>query len=61
MPESIYLTNSEKYRQIGGGIEKPVAGISRESKHVRNARKFITYMLDNSKEMKLDVKNFEEK
>lgn len=50
----LYLTDSEKYRQIGGAIEKPVLGISITSKHLTEAKEFVKYMLDNSKELSLD-------
>jgi len=47
----LYLTDSEKYRQIGGAIEKPVLGISVTAKHLPEAKKFVKYMLDNSKKL----------
>lgn len=50
----LYLTDSEKYRQIGGAIEKPVLGISVTTKHLPEAEAFAKYMLDNSKELSLD-------
>lgn len=50
----LYLTESEKYRQIGGAIKKPVLGISITTKHLPEAEAFVKYMLDNSKELSLD-------
>ncbi len=50
----LYLTDSKKYRQIGGAIEKPVLGISVTTKHLPEAEAFVKYMLDNSKELSLD-------
>lgn len=50
----LYLTDSEKYRQIGGAHEKPVIGIATTTKHFAEAKKFVKYMMDNSKEMTLE-------
>lgn len=52
----IYLTDSEKYMQIGGGIAKPVLGISNNTKHLAEAKKFTKYMMDNTQKMELDIK-----
>lgn len=50
----LYLTDSKKYRQIGGAIEKPVLGIAVTTKHLSEAEAFVKYMLDNSKELSLN-------
>lgn len=50
----LYLTDSEKYQQISGMIEKPVIGIATTSKHMPEAKKFVQYMMDNSQELSLE-------
>lgn len=50
----LYLTDSEKYRQIGGAIEKPVIGIATTTKHLPEAKAFVRFMMDNSQELSLD-------
>lgn len=50
----LYLTDSEKYRQLGGGIEKPVLGIANTTKHLSEAKKFTKYMMDNSQKMDIE-------
>lgn len=50
----IYLTDSEKYRQMGGVVEKPVLGIATSTKHLEYAQDFAKYMMDNNQEMKLE-------
>lgn len=49
----VYLTDSDKYRQIGGGIEKPVLGIANTTTHLEEAKAFVEYMMDNSLPMDL--------
>ena len=49
----LYLTDSDKYRQIGGQLEKPVIGIATTTEHLTDAKKFTKYMMDNSKKMTL--------
>lgn len=49
----LYLTDSEKYRQIGGQLEKPVLGISITTERLEEAEKFTRYMMDNSRKMTL--------
>ncbi|MCD7826727.1 MAG: hypothetical protein LUH14_12320 [Clostridiaceae bacterium] len=44
----IYLTDSDKYKELGGFVEKPVIGISVNSANTEYAQQFIEYMLDNS-------------
>lgn len=51
----LYLTDSEKYKQLGGSVQKPVVGISATTKHITEAKQFVKYMMDNSQKMKLDV------
>lgn len=51
----VYLTDSEKYRQIGGYLEKPVAGIANATKHSERAKEFVEYMMDNSIPMNLKI------
>lgn len=57
----LYLTDSEKYRQIGGGIEKPVLGIANTTKRLTEAKKFAEFMMDNSQKMNLKGTGIEEK
>ncbi|MDD7402833.1 MAG: hypothetical protein SO170_09515 [Butyribacter sp.] len=53
----IYLTDSEKYRQIGGGLDYPVLGIANTTENLAEAKAFAKFMMDNSQKMELDVKN----
>lgn len=50
----IYLSDSEKYRQIGGVVEKPVLGIATSSKHLDYAQSFAKFMMDNTEKMHLE-------
>lgn len=50
----LYLTDSEKYKQLGGAIEKPVLGIATTTNHLPEAKKFTKYMMDNSQKMTLE-------
>lgn len=50
----LYLTDSDKYHQIGGSIAKPVLGVATTTKHLPEAKAFIKYMMDNGQEMTLD-------
>lgn len=45
------LKDSEKYKQIGGLISDPVAGISAASKHIVEAEQLITYLMDNTQKL----------
>lgn len=54
----VYLTDSEKYKQLGGAVAKPVIGISTASNHVTDAKEFVKYMMDNEKKMKLESTDF---
>ncbi len=47
----VYLTDSDKYKQIGGMLPKPVAGINYASKHVEDARSILQYFMDNTQKM----------
>lgn len=47
----VYLTGSEKYKQIGGMIPKPVAGINFAAKHPEDSKKIIQFFMDNSQKM----------
>ncbi|MBR1744075.1 MAG: hypothetical protein IJ733_19875 [Lachnospiraceae bacterium] len=51
---ALYLTDSEKYKQISVGIKEPVIAISKGTKHKEDAVKFVKYMMDN--EVKLNLK-----
>lgn len=44
----ISLKDSDKYKQIGGLISDPVAGISCASKHVEDAQSVLQFLMDNS-------------
>lgn len=50
----IYLTDSEKYKQLSGAFKKPVLGISASTNHLEDAEKFVEFMMDNSVKMTLD-------
>lgn len=45
------LKDSDKYKQIGGLIPDPVAGISAASKHVEEAEQLIVYLMDNAQKL----------
>ena len=47
----IYLSDSQKYRQMGGQLDKPVLGIATSTKHIEYATQFAKYMMDNNKKM----------
>ncbi|MDO4167152.1 MAG: hypothetical protein Q4D32_07085 [Eubacteriales bacterium] len=47
----ISLKDSEKYKQIGGMISDPVAGISCASKHTEEAKMILQYFMDNSQKL----------
>lgn len=49
----LYLTESEKCRQLAGNLKKPVLGISLMSEHSKDAKAFTEFMMDNSKKMQL--------
>lgn len=53
----VSLKDSEKYKQIGGLIEDPVAGINYETKHLEEAVAVMKYFMDNSLKMNLDVED----
>lgn len=57
----LYLTDSEKYKQLGGAFEKPVLGIATTTKHLEEAKKFTKYMMDNSQKMILAQPESQEK
>lgn len=42
----VYLSDSEKYRELGSVIEHPVMGIIANSKYKNNSISFLKYMLD---------------
>ena len=44
----IYLSDSQKYRQMGGQLDKPVLGIATSTKHIEYATQFAKYMMDNN-------------
>lgn len=50
----LYLTDSEKYRQIGGAHQKPVIGIATTTKRLPEAKKFVKFMMDNEKKLTLE-------
>lgn len=50
----LYLTDSEKYRQIGGAHERPVIGIATTTNHLPEAKKFVKFMMDNDKKLTLE-------
>lgn len=47
----VYLTDSEKYQQIGGMLPKPVVGINFAAKHVEDAQRIVQYLMDNTQKM----------
>ncbi|MDE6567909.1 MAG: hypothetical protein K2K70_09310 [Lachnospiraceae bacterium] len=47
----LYLTDSEKYEQIGGMIQKPVIGLNYAGKHQEDAARVVQYLMDNSQKM----------
>ena len=47
----LYLTDSEKYKQIGGMIPKPVVGVNYAGKHKDDSRRVVQYLMDNSQKM----------
>lgn len=47
----LYLTESEKYKQIGGMIQKPVIGLNYAGKHKDDSRRVVQYLMDNSQKM----------
>lgn len=49
----VSLEDSEKYRQIGGMIPKPVVGMNYAAKHADDAKRVIQYFMDNSQKMKV--------
>lgn len=51
----LYLTDSEKYKQLQGQFKKPVIGISKATERLTEAREFVQYMMDNTQKMKLEV------
>lgn len=51
----LYLTESEKYRQMDTFLEKPVVGISIATERLTEAREFVQYMMDNSQKMEWDM------
>ncbi len=55
----IYLTDSEKYKQLGGAFKKPVLGIAASTKHLEDAEKFLEFMMNNNVKMTLDEIDFE--
>lgn len=52
----VSLKDSEKYKQIGGLIQKPVVGINYAAKHEEDAKKVVQYLMDNSQKMKAKAK-----
>lgn len=50
---ALYLTDSDKYKQLTVGIKNPVIAISKVTKHKKNAVKFVQYMMDNGIGMEL--------
>lgn len=50
----LYLTDSEKYKQLGGFLDKPVLGLSNTTEQLGNAKKFVRYMMDNTQKMSLE-------
>lgn len=51
----LYLTDSKKYRMLGGSVKKPVLGISTTTEHMQEAKEFVQFMMDNSRELKMEV------
>lgn len=51
----LYLTDSEKYKQIQGCFENPVIGISKATERLTESKNFVQYMMDNSQKMELHV------
>lgn len=47
----LYLTDSEKYKQIGGMIQKPVVGMNYAGKHLEEAGRIVQYLMDNTQKM----------
>lgn len=45
------LKDSDKYKQIGGLIPDPVAGINVASKHIEEAEQLVTYFMDNAQKL----------
>lgn len=48
----ISLKDSDKYKQIGGMIQKPVVGINCAAKHAEEAKQIIQYFMDNGQKLK---------
>jgi hypothetical protein len=50
----LYLTDSEKYKQLSGAFQKPVLGIAASTSHLEDAEKFVEFMMDNNVKMTLE-------